>query len=128
MTWSTSLSFLQGQDGIASGAEKLATSGPMGLAIVAVVAALVWTIKMLLKAKDDNNTDAKNNTTALLNVSDKTNNVANTINQTLVQHNERTERVEEALRANTEAFQENTVVLREVNEVLKTIRDQRMRR
>lgn len=105
--------------GVTEGVDRLATSGPLGLALVVVTLALIWSIKKLLDAKDSNTTEAKANTGALLTVSDKTNAVANTVNQTLVLNNEKLERVEEALRENTE-------VLREVNEALRSMREQRM--
>jgi hypothetical protein len=139
VTWSTSLSSLQGQDGIASGAEKLATSGLPGLAIVVLASCVVWlTMKLLkekddrksdgaaateqiIKAKDQQTLDAKANTTELLKVSQTTNDVANKLNVTVTQNTDQMERVEELLKQNEEA-------LREANEIMRSLRDQRTRR
>ncbi len=107
--------------GVTEGVERLATSGPLGLALVIVTVALVWAIRMLLKAKDDSKDDAKANTIEMLKLADRTNEVVNNVDQTLDKTNERLEKVDAALQENTEA-------LREANEILKTLRDQRMRR
>lgn len=107
--------------GVTEGVEKLATSGPLGLALVIATIALVWAIRMLLKAKDDSKDDAKANTIEMLKLADRTNEVVNNVDQTLDKTNERLEKVDAALQENTEA-------LREANEILKTLRDQRMRR
>jgi uncharacterized protein HemX len=107
--------------GVTEGVERLATSGPLGLALVVVTLCLVWAIRELLKAKDSSKDEAKQNTVEMLKLADRTNEVVNQVDKTLDRTNERLEKVDGAL-------QENTEVLREVNEVMKTLRDQRMRR
>src|SRR5262245_8089181 len=54
------------QDGIASGASKLAESGLPGLAIVVLASAVVWLTLKLLSIQNARLEDAKQNTTQML--------------------------------------------------------------
>lgn len=125
--------------GVTEAVEKLAVSGLPGLAIVVLSLAAVWLIRELLKSKDQQKTDAQTckdelvrvkdqqkldgekNTTALLTVSQTTNEVANKLSVTLTQNTDQMERVEQQLKESEEA-------MREANEIMRTIRDQRTRR
>ena len=107
--------------GVTEGVEKLATSGPLGLALVVVTAALIWTIKKLLDTKDEQKNDAINNTDKMLNLSDKTASVVSKIEVMINTNNER-------LRTNDELNKELIEVLNENKEILRTLKEQRMRR
>lgn len=116
----TSANFLQ-TPGVTEGVEKLATSGPLGLGLVVVTAALVWTIKKLLDTMREQKVDAIANTDAMLSLSEKSNAVVNKVEVLITTNNER-------LRQNDELMKEILEVLNENKEILRTLRDQRMRR
>jgi hypothetical protein len=104
--------------GVTDSVEKLAASGLPGLAIVVLTGFLIWMLKKLLDAKDEQKKDAIANGTALLNVSRETNTTANKVDQTLALNNEALKRVELQL-------EENNELMREANEIMRTIKDQR---
>lgn len=67
----TSQSYLLAQDGIASGASKLAESGLPGLAIVVLASAVVWLTLKLIAIQNARLEDAKNNTKDMLSLYQK---------------------------------------------------------
>jgi len=121
VTWATSRNFLQAQDGIASGAEKLATSGLPGLAIVVLASCVVWLTIKLLSEKQARLDDAKGNTTEMLKLADKTNVV-------VVQVTGELTTTRETLKTVSEKLEETTQALNESNEIMRTLKEQRMRR
>jgi predicted Holliday junction resolvase-like endonuclease len=100
--------------GVTEGVEKLATSGPMGLAIVVLAFAVVYLALEIRKIQNTRLEDAKENTTEMLKLSDKTNQVVNQATQELASVKEKLEEVE--------------ATLREANEVIRTLREPRIRR
>jgi len=119
--WLISRNFLQGQDGIASGAEKLATSGLPGLAIVVLASCVVWLTIKLLSEKQARLQDAKDNTGEMLKLADKTNGV-------VVQVTGELTTTRETLKIVSEKLEETTQALNEANEIMRTLKEQRMRR
>jgi len=119
--WLTSLSFLQTPDGIASGAEKLATSGLPGLAIVVLASVVVWLTMKLLSEKQARLDDAKANTGEMLKLADKTNAVVVQVTGELTTSRE-------TLKLVSEKLEETTQALNESNEIMRTLKEQRMRR
>jgi hypothetical protein len=67
----TSQNSLLLQDGIASGASKLAESGLPGLAIVVLASAVVWLTLKLIAIQNARLDDAKKNTTDMLSLYQK---------------------------------------------------------
>jgi len=107
--------------GVTEGVRDLATSGPLGLALVIVTVALVWAIRELLKAKDQAKVDAKDNTTEMLKLADKSNTV-------IVQLTQELTTTRETLKNVSEKLEETTQALTEANEIMRTLKEQRMRR
>lgn len=107
----TSLVYHAMQDGIASGASKLAESGLPGLAIVVLASAVVWLTLKLMSTQNTRIDDAKLNTKDMLSLSKESNQVVTKVEQGLDRVNDTLERVEEALKRNEE-------VLRRVEERL----------
>jgi uncharacterized protein HemX len=107
--------------GVTEGVDRLATSGPLGLGLVVVTLSLVWAIRELLKAKDQAKADAKDNTTEMLKLADKSNTV-------IVQLTQELTTTRETLKNVSEKLEETTQALTEANEIMRTLKEQRMRR
>lgn len=107
--------------GVTEGVEKLATSGPLGLALVVMTVFALWGIRELLKAKDQAKVDAIQNGDEMMKLADKTNTVVVQVVQELTT-------TRETLKNVTEKLEETTQALSEANEIMRTLKEQRMRR
>lgn len=92
----TSANYLQ-VPGITEGAKELATSGPLGLALVVLASAVVWLMLKLLSVQNARLDDAKNNTKDMLSLSERSNQTMNQVTESLEKANEIAERLEKAL-------------------------------